>query len=349
MKRNSRIIIPLVVFLISLLVGYAQSYFHNRSIERLINDAGSRREPVVAVFMETQPVWLLPFNQFQLRLYNIHGKSVRLAVNWDILWADRIYFSDDGTLYIEKDTFRAFDQRLFALKLIDWEPQRIWFHVSEAIDPGETIIGSGNVAKTSNFVVVYEDRIQVFNPDGEIMLTHEFINPFPSVTDASEQFYMLFFVLTHDMSKLIVIGYKQREMTGKSWIYNLNTGIWDNLVDPATEFFALGPDMGGRYIACMYKDPISILVPSYIDTDSGYELGSPLTGSIMPDICTNWAALVDVRGITPMIRIYDIENDWEEYTINLPGRRSGTIYYPPALAVYEPPLNGLYGMYENFE
>ncbi|MCK4720384.1 hypothetical protein KAU08_06985 [bacterium] len=350
MKRNIRIIIPVVVYLVSVLAGYGQTYFHNRSIERLINDAGSQGEPVVVIVLETQPSWILPYGQSKLRLYNIHGDSVPLAVNWDFSWAAGLYFSEDGTLYFYERSYWAFDQILFSMKLNDSELKRIWItHVWKTFDPGETIIGQGYVAKTSNFVVVFEDRIQVFNPDGDILLTHEFINPFPSVTDTSAQFHRLSFALTHDMSKLIVIAYKQRENVGKSWIYNLETGEWNSLVDPATDFFVIEPDMGGRYIACMYKAPSGMLVQAYIDLDADGKLSSPLAGSTMPDIWTNWAALVGPSGITPNVRIYDIENDWEEYTINLPGTISGTSYFVQTLAIYEPPPNGLDGMYENFE
>lgn len=349
MKRNVRIIIPLVVFLVSVLAGYCQTYLHNRSIERLVNEAGNRGEPIVAVFMETQPVWVLPFYQLQLRLYNIQGEFVRIAVDEDFYRTDELYFNDDGTLFIQNHIYTYFDRFLLSIKLIDNKPQGIWIHVSVAIDPGDTFIGSGNVAKTNNIVGVYEDRIQVFNPDGEIILTHEFINPFPSVTDASEQFHKITFALTHDMSKLIVIGYKQRENVGKSLIYNLETGEWDNLGDPATEFYIIEPDMGGRFISCMYKDSSGILEPAYIDLDTDGKLSSPLAGSIMPDIWTNWAALIDTFGITPIIRMYDIKNDWEEHTINLPGTAFGASDFILSLAIYEPPLNGLDGMYENFE
>lgn len=349
MKRNVRIIIPLVVYLVALLAGYAQTYLHNRSIERLVNEAGNRGEPIVAVFMETQPVSLIPFYQLQLRLYSIQGEFVRIAVDEDFYRTDELYFNDDGTLYIQNHIYTYFNRFLLSIKLIDNKPQRIRVHVSVAIDPGDTFIGSGNVAKTNNIVGVFEDRIQVFNPDGEIILTHEFINPFPSVTDALEQFHRLSFSLTHDMSKLMVIGYKQREMTGKSWIYNLETGEWNYLVDPETDFDDIEPDMGGRYIACMYKNPTGILEPAYIDLDADGKLSSPLAGSIMPDIWTNWAALIDDFGITPIVRIYDIENDWEESTINLPGTKSRFSYFVQTLAIYEPPPNGLDGMYENFE
>jgi hypothetical protein len=144
-----------------------------------------------------------------------------------------------------------------------------------------------------------------------------------------------------------MIGYDPDHNGGRDggmWVYDVLGGIWKFLAMPNYVNFRNGITLDGESIAVTQCDSIGNFYSSIYDIWSrDFEFGQHYT---MPDIWQNWVVMYEYAYF-PKLKIYNYQNDWHEYEIDLPKLtyRYGVIMQ--LYAIYEPPPDGIDGMYCN--
>ncbi|MCX6647472.1 MAG: hypothetical protein NTY09_14095 [bacterium] len=348
MTAKKRFIIPSILFVISSACGFIQTSNHTRAVENLLNNAGRNGEPVIAALADAYQNLPYNFNQVELRLYNIEGDYVRLApaqtFNSDSYF-NLLYFTTDGMLYmyIEYEPFLpdGLNGLILTAKRFDfYRPRQHWdFPRDDA-----TLVWV-YVDKSPDEVGIFKDYFVIHNTLEGSYEQIEFEEPDPLLDGEylSDDFYQLY--LSNDHSKLIMVydpGHNGGEDVG-IWIYDVGVGTWNFLPVPYFVPFKISSSLDGKSFAVMRHDSAQDYFSTIIDLESGNIIFTQTCS--MPDIWQNWVVMKDYARLDPKLKIYDIRNDWHEYEFDKPELDILPGFIFQTFAIFEPPPDGIDGLY----
>ena len=351
MTFRKRLIIPVILYFISMIFGLVQSYNHRQAVINLINNAGSRGEPVIAAIVNIGTSPSLRGRELEIWLCTIDGNHVKLASGArNSRWVPMLQFSDDGTLLVRvyDQNWQTEDLREMALTSRTLHP--VFRQPPQVPVTGESTIGTGRVANSFDEVRVLENHILVFGPEGEIILTHEFTNQTPWKDDPSLDFSEIPFILTSDLEKLVVANTASRrtDYTNSIWLYDIETDEWLDVIEPGIRSWSIDVDHSGMRLITEHEDFDGDQETTVISMKAGLHIFS-MTNLSSLDIWANWAVAIDHNWPDQILKVYYIVEGWREIEIDLAGSGGSPITSRNSYAIYEPPPDGIEGMYGNPE
>jgi hypothetical protein len=341
--RFRHYIYPLIFFLILWLIGAGISANHRKAIADLINTAGRNREPIVV-----KVDYSVPFSSgVSLMAFNTDP----IAVNTNHMsYTYNISFDETGTLYIHDYNYASEISTYQSIRFPDYKstPAGTYQFTDSTTDPiaawaffSKWQIELGILGFTITDILTGEERYIEFEtaPPWE----SEFMEPLAYVKN----------ILSSDGQVLFTYE-SDNPFTGSPgiWRYDIQPGTWTLVCEIKTSkinYVSVGPE--GDLIAVL-MDPVSSGSGStlsfplsfdsvFLDGRSGEELHRE-SNSFAVTIGQRWAIVASVgTGMGSMTLIaLDLENGFAKTSFG--GGFLGSI------ALYEPPPNGLDGMYENY-
>ena len=359
--RRTKIIVAILILFAVIIFVLVKVTDHNNSleVERIINDAGRNGEPVfVASYINLTGSKLYGVYSIHNDVAGINGTSLNK------------FFTDDGTLYHVEWAGDGNTQYVGTEYMIPGWPLKSGRFPHMRIR--DTNLPSFEVQEISNTTELLDEDI---SPNGRfrsrMFETHLEIVDFTSgdifeteldtgapwnsedIPDVDSYFtsisndgiYML--LRAHnDNSEFFMPAWKFT-IESDEWVLlgEFYTGIHERL-DRISE--------GGRFVAIVEADREMTTNLKVIDTEIGDEVFNTM-GAEYPQIGRRWfCCLVTHRNEFAEIRAYDMENDWKQYSIPLrddsffASATENQLTFPFPIAMYEPPPDGLDGMYENY-
>jgi hypothetical protein len=337
MKSNRYFILLAVYYILSLSVG-TLAHFHRISIRNAINNAGRNGEPIVA---SSNGNWLFP-----ARLFTLNRSPIIIQPDLALSY-ECFFFEKEGAL----DIFPAREKEYFSHEHIIFPNfNSITIDVTEVVEnnPKSPITGMvfyGGLscfdACITNDAMHLTDRITGDHND------IEFKSAPPWVLESDFYQYPGGCNISPDLDVFIAVLTTASGPTIKPvWRYNIQEGVWAKICDLKVSYPSLlsvgpGGDIFAVTIDSLVSSPASTLPCDivFLDGRTGIELHR-VPNSGYAQIGKRWAAITSWSGMASSITLLDIENNWQATSLG-PS-------LPCNFALYEPPPNGLDGMYENW-
>lgn len=337
MMRGRRWIIPIVVFFLSVIGGFIQISFHRHAVQSILDEAGRKGEPVVAILM--RPNMIVPSSP-EFRLYNLEGDWVRIAPSQKIGMNPAIgsmFFARDGKLYIDFSQSNILpSEGLYGLELTERKFNQqpagfIWDH-----SKGDSLVCQGYVSKSPQQVWVFTNHYVIYDPIEGSYTDHDFAEPGPWQNDEPYSSPNYQGTMTADQSRLII----SRSQSGSSapdegvYIYDVRNGTWDFLSIPEylTAGFSLSAD--SESLVFFKPEPNFNAVTSLIDLATGSI--TTIDRGVSPEIWQNWVIVLPYRH-NAYLCIYDIRNDMQKYELTEVPQQVYQGNIVVLYAIYEPP------------
>ena len=329
-----------------------------RKIERIINEAGRNGEPViVATYLDLT-------GSHRYGLYSLSGDAAGINCPELIKFFNNdgsLYFvklSGQGTIYIGSD-FMIPGQSLRCARfpeMVIRDASLPSFIVTEIQSPDKLI--DEEISPNARF------RARVFNTYMEIedfitgeMLQRDFDTEAPWYSDEIPDVDSYFSSISNDGKYFLVRAHSAGiENILPVWMYSIESSEWNLLGEFATGIHERLDTIseGGKYAAVLEADRDLISTISVIDTITGNEILF-LESAEFPQFGSRWfCCLIFEVNVFAEIRVYDMDNNWEEYIIPIrddsyfADSSEKALTFPFPIAMYEPPPDGLDGMYENY-
>jgi hypothetical protein len=321
--------------------------YTRHKIAAMINNAGARGEPIIAVRSA-----ILGYRS--ISLFTLDNSCARLIEPKDEM-AAFLYFSDDGTLYayggrdmapISAARYMFPDPRPEAVDAHNLlQDNEFPLHDDDLVFPG-----------SRRFALSYRNEILtlVDVEDGtmtDIPLPPDITAP-RNLREAAETGSL---PVVSGNGMFIVLA-ELVESRGPDDIireYLISTGEWVELarVD-MSESSLISISSNGKVITVPVRSPTSIGDVMFIDGETGNTILVE-HDSACASITDKWAVCVsDWSQAGQRIVVYNMEDNWKKYTITPRPRVISRPYHflvHYLVALYEPPPDGLDGMYENYK
>jgi len=326
--------IPFIVFLISLAIFGTRTAIYRCNIARVINKAGKNGWPILVCSGTDR-------RHEALAVYTLDGSSAPLItsnINSYDLYGEK-FFDSDGTFYIaERYVYR------FRFPACISTRSRIshWDTFVNLYKPYSTHIGYGKASW-----VIYDFTTPLEFKFVDMVSSDVAIFPLknaPPWAEAAKDSYEVRFFVRQTRDYLFTtethLDVEKRDAglepyhTVELWKYNIQSGEWSHIIDGGSDV-RFDVDSDGNY-ACLQLSTHSL---KFIDLTSG-DVFMELEPSRNPFFGKRWfmcnSFIIDRNSRSFPLVLFDLENNWEKYVVNI---GSGFSY-----ALYEPPPDGLAGM-----
>ncbi len=327
---------------------------YRHQLTEAVNLAGANGEPIVVV---QQLRSLLPNIQYrELRLYLINGDSFLLYSPGDD-WNNKITsvkFRPDGSLNVDIIPPRYYSGILYRHRIpgrgLEFMQSEIDWNYSPTLDYGDLDPDTDRVL----YPRTWESGLVLCDPYSGEGYYMDFESPPPWAEENSQVDYDVRMSLSQDREVLFAVetgDYSQATQYG-IWRYGMLDGLWTELGILAGRPINVRASPRGDYFTCVYTDHSTGTQSSttirYANGTTG-DIYHTSTGDYNPSLGNNWAANFQGSRLTPTLQIHDIKGGWVAHTINLPVSVSPIYWRTPHVSIYEPPPNGLDGMYGNYD
>ena len=346
------------IFIISLLGASLLNRWHTEKIRDIINQAGKNGHPIFVVSaiiglesckavtsMDSDIVPLSFYSQFYL---------------------EKTGFYPDGTFFIEQDNYNSEKTITTCFRFPNRHPVRRLETIST--EPNNSSIFSsfnGPGKSSGRFGINYQNLDKIYILDN-VTLDNTRIDvgsdPPWSLEEANPDEKWSLWVSSDDR---IIFGAGFNQVNPgpvEVWRFDIAAMVWSSIgVHEVFEEIGCIAGPNGDIIA-YYKSnqassgpstPYTATIPLtpggmdlvFIDGHTGGELKTVRSGSY-PQIGKKWVSCLDYSGMGSYpygykITLFDLQNEWARQTLKIP-------IFLQVCDMYEPPPNGLAGMYENY-
>jgi hypothetical protein len=380
--KRLNVIIPVAIFFLSAIFAGITSKLHRDAIASIINKAGANSEPIMICPMG----WAFPTSGYSYSILGLDGSAVSiLPPGLSNSYYEYTYFEPDGTFVNVSESnlmnySTGWDIHFSTTKFPDYVSHSArgkQVHVPESGNSQMNFMnymGPGNTQQ----IMLHDFDIRWINPvdpynssvstaQAELTLfdiRDGTISEITAGVDNSKAVNQLLkaenlsFTCSDDMSKMFFVeldpsnpgnpwmrsggspaGYNQT-----IWMLDTEEESWSDLYK-CVDIIYLDCSPDGKYVATSSWSTQDVLI---IDVDSG-SLIAQEKNATRPAFSKNYLALYIVAGsgysgqVNGLI-VYDIRNNWNRIIVPSRAQMMGGL----TPSIYEPPPNGLDGMYENF-
>lgn len=346
--RFHRYMLVVAVFVLVVVVLAFVSASHRNRIRTLINTAGRDGKPIIVITHGEFP-WLTPLRLFSPEHRPIGFGTTFMGASWPK------YFSDDGTLILLGSELGGRSGSISQARFPDHRLHPAEERFPQLLDRPMPTSGPPHLSQNLTWKVEFHSNFITLKDltSGEITNLHPTNEPPWELSDPLAGTDYEAFISPEGEVVFVIQSTEGSGLPDLIWRYDIEEDNWTKLAKAnldRTRGLTVGPD--GRYIAVrMQAQGLSqSSYYAFLDGVTGEELASERDVNL-PVIGRRWAACITARSSQPgSIILFDMENGWERSTMDLEHRSpywrqtsSGSI------AMYEPPPNGLDGMYENFD
>ncbi|MCX6645996.1 MAG: kelch repeat-containing protein [bacterium] len=313
--RKYRYILPIIVILLCFLSVFITVQRSKSQIIKMIDDAGSKGEPIVICNTWMDNSFMVTFNCEPVNL-------ITSSFNWPSMVP---FVSDSGeitfinTLDLPESPLTMV-RKIMLPEIFSEKP--LIENTPPEIDQFDFL----SVSHDSKNIACYDNEYTILDlPDMDIT-TGEFMSPRPWL-DAEHRNASLFLsVISSDGKIIIARGYSTAASSSEFWSYNIETGVWHKIIDGiGPNLFSVSPD--GSIIGLELSDT----------TPPKTQFINASDGSVIHEVFQAKDAIIGGRWITlrenntPGVILIDMQNNWEERRIALPEMASDdyTIWIPP--------------------
>ncbi len=331
-------LVPVIAFIISFAGVRGWSNSHQALIAEAINTAGRNGYPVF-VTHHSDADW------FNLRLNTIDYPSIGLGPrSQDVLWSS-VFFTEDGAIATSRQSFEVTSPGSMIIRLPDFNERRLVIPERTAglHLPGEVWIGI-HIRKGRWDLGLGTEALELTD-----FYTGERINSFYRTPPIQPSGYppIGLFDVAPDVSAIALID-GRNYLSGNStdlWMYNLSEGEWTLITDQFA-VYSIAVGVNGSVVGIEYFTRDIYPKVTFFESTSLDPIVT-VERCRKPWIGHRWAACTqDYSSSNATIFLFDMQDNWKEYSINLPIDQNYGI--ARGIAFYEPPPNGLDGMYENY-
>ncbi len=336
--RYKHYIIPIIYFLILWTIGAFVTSSHHSTIRGILDNAASNNEPVIVV-QNYNPIFGFP-----LHGYSLDGTSIPVAT--DIAYFPQLFlFDQDGSLHMFNDKLLAGPPIHGIYRFPDNKPEEVEYiadprgsstsylapfilHTWEIVLSREKCVVINNLTNEERTIDFREEIPNLCEQDGELSP----LNPADISTDWN--------VLVVCENPKCTFGLE------KIWRYDIHQGSWSKICELDLSMWA-APSVSadGDVVAVIVENSKSgsyfngDLV--FLDSETGEKLHREID-TIAVQVGRRWACCLPSTGgfSGSSVVVLDMDNNFARTVINI-----GLTF---SFALYEPPSNGLDGMYENY-
>ncbi len=348
--RYVRYLIPLIAFALAMMVMSLIAGTHRSRIRTMINSAGQNGQPIIAVQGEE----LNPLST--LTLYSLDHGPIPLCTSGNDVSRLDVFFKDDGALFLGGSSFiplpclgRRFRFPDYRARPLDEFALRA---VTRPYQGDEVYACSDNLRwrlVLGEDALTLEDLVlggsTVFHPQS-IPPWHAPDTPVGAIWENA---------LSPDGSVVITTCV----ITGSTdpsvfWRYDIEEDSWTRLVELPVHSYVSGVfsvGNAGEVVAIPVDDPSrgrrDLL---FLDGSTGMTIVSE-PNARQGVLGNRWSACLktSLSGATEIV-LFEMGDNWKRHTISLgTAQRQHRYFGYGRIAMYEPPPNGLDGMYENYD
>lgn len=365
--------IPIILFIVSMLSSSVISQIHRNRIADLINSAGKAGFPIFVIENFKND----PYVNFTLITKGQNPVPIHLRMRNSRRWTGTgprnyyTFFTDDGLLYTNfpktsGDTWTLLSGSVYGIRFPNHREQIISLNIDR--DRLEDLFRSVSPSEFHRHRWQFElngSQLSIYLSIYDCYTASEYEIAIPEyVMDKTDQINWTGTNM-YDWSfngEILIAGiYKGPELSAlgqgrewgyyQIWKYNLNDKDWIYLNDIYANLLYVNMVIEKNVFVNISNSRTrhQAYLISFLDIESGDFLHTEDLASF-PVIGERWAACMVKNypsGDTELI-FYDMDNNWERYSIpisNIPGLMG----VQGGFEMYEPPPNGLDGMYENYQ
>lgn len=341
--RNIRIVIPVAVTLAAVIIFSIIAGCHRNKIRSVVNSAGKNGFPIVVTYSPYDSR-LSPYS-----LFSLDSDPIPLTGFRNEVFRLRSIFSEDGHLYLYEEHFLPTGRNM-QIRFPDYHPRAF-----NGFPESAYLRQSFALAPNARWMVIMEqDRLVRID-----MKSGKTEDIYPSATppwhDPKRPVGIFYDHFLSPEGNVIITTGRMDSSTDPDylWRYEIESDEWTelpriHLLDHAK--ISVGPN------AHILALPILPTTPQsgyreivFIDGLTGTRLASE-PDSDRAIVGNNWAACITSNYSTGTVDLVllEINDNWKRHAITLSRTIFFNYYYHFPLAMYEPPPNGLDGMYENY-
>jgi hypothetical protein len=329
-------LVPVGIFILLWCVGAIVSISHRAAIARLVNESGSAGYPVFIAHKYTG------YRLAQLYICAPGHDPLPLGIN---MRTQKSLFLQDGTLLAGQLNTRPTGAFSHQFRFPNYNPVTYVNHDQPVFDTDDwSYMWENGVVSDEKYTEVDSSGFSVLNILTGEEISFEFSTDPPWVQNGLTGDAPYEYQISPDM-KVLVVFVKNTDMLSSwaVWKYRIETGSWTRVCDiNASDNFDIVTGYNADIIGADIRVSQSSHEVIFLDGNTGQEIVRE-SNAAGPMIGRNWAACTLFRTwFTPEIVCFNINANWARTTLG-PG------WNVWARAMYEPPVNGLEGMYENYD